>query len=167
MTMNEMRKEYSELRSIARKRVERFGKGEFSWTQSYRKAFYEFTTKFRPISELGDISKSDFAKLIRTLKNFKNNKEYSTRGLQQIRAKSLETLHSYKDAEGKKIYDFVNKKNWRDWVEFIEWWKDTHGDPEGSPIVEEMKLYMDFLKSGMSHEDAQREFQKYEESKGR
>lgn len=167
MTMKEMRKEYSELRSIARKRVERFGKGEFSWTQSYRKAFYEFHTRFRPVASLGNISKSDFAKLIRNLKGFVSNKEYSTRGLQNIRRKSLETLHSHRDAQGNKIYDFVTKENWRDWVEFIEWWKDEHPGIETSPIREEMRMYLDFIKSGMTHEEAQREFRKYEASKGR
>ena len=154
MTLKEMRKQYSELRSIARKRVERLGKGEFSWTQTYRKAFYEFYTKYRPLASLGGISKSDFARLIRDLKGFVGNKEMSTRGLQNIRSKSLDTLRS-------NGFDFVTKENWKEWTEFMEWWRDTHPGVEGSPIREEMKTYLDMLKSGMSPEDARNYFLNY------
>lgn len=154
MTMNEMRRQYSELRSIARKRVQRLGSGEFSWTQTYRNAFYEFHTKFRPLASLGNIEKSDLAKKIKQLKSFVANKEFSTRGLQNIRTKSLETLHD-------NGYDFVNRSNWREWTEFMEYWRKLHPGQDGSPTRAEMRSYLDNVKNGMSPEEAKREFEKY------
>ena len=154
MTMNEMRRQYSELRSIARKRVQRLGSGEFSWTQTYRKAFYTFYTQFRPLASMGNVSKSELARTIKNLKSFVENKEMSTRGLQNIRKKSLETLHE-------NGYDFVNKSNWREWTEFMEYWRATHPGQDGSPTRAEMRSYLDNVKNGMSPEEAKREFEKY------
>ena len=157
MTINEMRKEYTKLRSIARKRVERFGQGEFKWTQSYRKAFMEFATEYRPLESLTNISKSKLAEKIKDLTKFIENETYSTRGLQRIRSKSLQTLKEHG-------YTFVTKKNWREWTEFIEWYKDEHGTNYGSPTRDEMLTYLDYLQNGMSSEEAKKLFKEYEAS---
>ena len=154
---DDLRSEYSKLRSIARKRVERFGQGEFNWTQSYRKAFIQFATEFRPLESIGRISNADLAQKIKDLKVFIENKEYSTRGLQKIRAKSIDTLHD-------NGYDFVTRANWREWTEFLDWYRDQHGKNYGSPTREEMKTYLDDLKTGMSPEEARRLFKDYEKS---
>ena len=161
MTMSEMRRQYSELRSIARKRVQRLGTGEFSWTKTYRNAFYQFHTQFRPIASLGDISKSKMAELIKDLDAFVHNKEYSTRGLQQIRAKSLKTLHKKDEKTGKVAYPFVTRENWREWTEFLDWWRDQQPTKEGSPTRAEMRNYLDNISKGMSEEEAKREFENY------
>ena len=154
---NDLRSEYSKLRSIARKRVERFGQGQFNWTQSYRKAAMQYKSEFMSLEDLGDISNADLAKKIKDVKAFIANKEYSTRGLQKIRSQSIQTLHD-------NGYTFVNNKNWREWTGFLDWYRDQHGKNYGSPTREEMKTYLDDLKKGMSPEEARKLFKDYEKS---
>ena len=154
---NDLRSEYSKYRSIARKRVERFGQGEFNWTQSYRKAFMQFATEFRPLDSMSRISDADLAQKIKDLKMFIANKEYSTRSLQQIRAQSIKTLHE-------NGYKFVTRANWREWTEFLDKYRDEHEKNYGSPTREEMKTYLDYLKTGMTPEEAWKLFEDYEKS---
>ena len=158
--MATLRKEYSELRKIGNKRLQRMGQSEFSWTKTYRKNFYQFYTKYRPLASLGNISKGDLAKLVRDLHQFIDSKESSVRGLQQIRRESLKTL----DRNG---YKFVTLSNYREWTEFMDWYRDKHVNNYGSPTREEMRTYLDNIKSGMTADEAKRLFERYENNKRR
>lgn len=103
----DIRAEYSRLRSIANKRIQRLSKSEWTWTKSYQrhKGGYE------KLSELDN--RSDIIKELSELGHYVYGEESSISGLEKVRKKSLETLHEHD-------YDFVTEENWSAWTEFID-----------------------------------------------
>ena len=152
--MKDVWREYSKLRSIARKRLERMSQSEFKDTQTYR----YFKDRIPTVKEMENWSKSSIVMKLNEIRSFVGSRRSSIRGMKAIRKESLETLHT-------NGYDFVNKSNWSDWVAFMEKWHDDHPRLPGSPTREEMRTYLDNVKNGMTQEEAYAEFQKYEDSK--
>lgn len=106
-TEQEAKKEYSRLRSIARKRLERFVGTEWTDTQIYKYNKGNFPT-------VAEISSTDeLYKRLDMVARFVTSKRGSVRGLQQERRANIETLHEHK-------YKFVNVKNFRKFADFME-----------------------------------------------
>ena len=154
MDIKEIRKEYSRLRSIARKRLERMGRSEFAGTQTYR----YFKDRIPTVEEISDYSKSKWMMKLRELQAFIASERSTITGMKKIRKESLQTLHE-------NGYDFIDQSNWKTWIDFIDWWHDTHPKQPGSPTREEMRTYLDDVKRGMSVEEAKKKFLDYEDSK--
>lgn len=161
--MGDLRKDYSRLRSIARKRMERMGKSEFSGTQTYLHYGYFFNSMFPSLENIdalyGDGNYEKIKSLTDKLTKFLGQRRSTVRGLRAIRKESLRTLR----ANG---FEFLNVYNWSDWLDFIMWWKETHPEKSyGSPKPEELKTYLDNISNGMSREEAKRRFMEYEDNK--
>lgn len=111
----ELRQEYSRLRAVAQKSIQRLGKSEFAGGGTYRHAVGRFPTT-RSIKD-----KRELAMALVDLTRFVAAKGSSVSGLREIRAEQVNTWNNvYK-------YDFVNAGNYDAWVEFLEAEKDAIG----------------------------------------
>lgn len=79
-----MRREYTKMRDIAQKRIQRLGKSEFSES----KAYTEHRKGFKKLSELNT---ANFAKAFSELSKFVTAKASSVSGQKAIRQKTIET----------------------------------------------------------------------------
>lgn len=159
--MGDLRKEYTRLRSIARKRLERMGQSEFKRTQTYRYYRHQIPTLAELDSLYGSNNYDKLKERTEYLRNFISQRRSTVSGLKAIRKESLATLQS-------NGFEFLNVYNWDEWLDFIMWWKDTHPDNSyGSPKAEELKTYLDDIERGMTPEEAKRKFLEYEDNKNR
>lgn len=102
----EVRKEYSRLRSIARKRLERLGKSEFSSSQAY-----QMNKKgFKPIAQLQG---QQLYYNLNALMRFLTAKSSTVTGQKEIRKKQIETFHEHG-------YTFINVSNYTMFIDFME-----------------------------------------------
>lgn len=104
----ELRKEYSRLRSIARKRLERFEGTEWTTSQIYR---YN-KEGFKPLKEI--TSDRELRHLFSDVARFVTAERGSVSGLERERRKAVKTLQE-------RGYTFVTKKNFRKFGEFMEY----------------------------------------------
>ena len=79
-----LRAEYTRLRDIAQKRLDRLGKSEFSESKAY-------TSHKNGFAKLRDISKGDLAKAFSELSKFVNAKTSTVSGQKSTRAKTIAT----------------------------------------------------------------------------
>lgn len=102
----EKRKQYSEMRSIARKRLERLAK-------SYPKSeIYIYNkTRFTPLKEVK--STKDLDILLSDLAQFLNNNLSTIKGQKARRQKTIDTLRD-------RGYTFVNAKNFDRFTQFMD-----------------------------------------------
>lgn len=108
LTDKELRKEYSRLRSIARKRLERFEGTEWTDTQIYRLN----AGQYKPLKEI--TSDRELRHLFSDVARFVNAEVSSVSSLEKQREKGVQTLNE-------RGYDFVNKQNYRQFAEFMEY----------------------------------------------
>ena len=107
----ELRAEYTRLRNIANARLERLGRSEFADSQVY----LTHADRYPSIKEFGE-SKQDRRAIVMGLSElagFVSAEGSSVRGLQRIRARTIETLHE-------RGYTFVNKKNFKEFADWME-----------------------------------------------
>lgn len=105
--MKEVRAEYSRLRSIARKRLNRLANSEFSGSQAYRMN----RNLYVPLKDIKD-SRTLYSKLT-MLSRFIVSEQSTVTGQSRIRDKTISTLHE-------RGYTMVNKFNFLDFVDFME-----------------------------------------------
>ena len=111
----ELRQEYSRLRAVAQKSIQRLGKSEFAGGATYRNAVGRFPTT-KSIKD-----KRELTMALVDLTQFVAAKGSSVSGLKAIRAEQVHTWNKvYK-------YDFVNTDNYDAWVEFLEAEHDAIG----------------------------------------
>ena len=110
MTEKQMVSEYSRLRSIARKRLERFEGTEWVDTQQYRMN----AGRYKPVKEIKN--KTELVALLSDVSRFVTARTGSVSGLRAQRSQSLKSLHEHG-------YTFVNKKNYPMFVQFMEAWR--------------------------------------------
>lgn len=108
LTDKNLREEYSRLRSIAVKRLQRLGNSEWNDTELYLRS----KNKFKKLKDIK--SNRELRFLLSDLHNFLESPRSSVTGLDKIRKQSIDTLHQHG-------YDFVTKKNFRDFGRFMEW----------------------------------------------
>jgi Tfp pilus assembly protein PilO len=105
---HDLRKEYSRLRSIARKRLERFDGTEWTDTQVYQlnKGVY------KPLSEIK--SNTELRHLFSDVSRYVTASTSSVSGLEKQRRQGVKTLNE-------RGYDFVTKENYRRFADFMEY----------------------------------------------
>lgn len=104
----EIRAEYSRLRDIAQKRLQRLGRSE---PDSY--AYRENVGAYAPARGL---TTAQIVDLLPDLARFITARAGSVSGIRAIRRQTLETLHE-------RGYEFVNARNLREFGEFMEDWR--------------------------------------------
>lgn len=108
ITEKELRTEYSRLRSIARKRLERFEGTEWTTTQIYK---YN-KQGFKPLKDIK--SDSELRYLLADVARFITSDRSSVSGLEKERKRAIQTFQEHG-------YDFVTKKNFRQFTDFMEY----------------------------------------------
>lgn len=110
MTEKQMISEYSRLRSIARKRLERFVGTEWVDTQQYRMN----AERYKPVKEIKN--KTELVALLSDVSRFVTARTGSVSGLQAQRRQSIQSLYEHG-------YTFVNRKNFKQFADFMEDWR--------------------------------------------
>ena len=111
----ELRQEYAKLRSVAQKSLKRMGESRYRDSETYRQNKNAFP-------KTGSIkSKRELARALTDVTRFLSAKSHSVSGLNEIREKQVST---WQDEYG---YEFVTFNNFDQWVEFLEWYKDSVG----------------------------------------
>lgn len=124
VTMKELRKEYSRLRSIAQKRIGRIEKSAIPFTKGARPYF----SKLKNI-----LTERDLVREYAELSRFIESPSSTARGRQQQRDKTIDTLQ-------KRGFD-VDKNNYMQFLNFIEWFKNSEFSAKydsNSDIVQEV-----------------------------
>lgn len=151
LTEDEIRKEYSYLRSIANKRLKRFVGTEFEEHQSYIKN----AEKFVPLSKIS--SKRELIMKLYEVKKFTAAKSSSVSGLREMQRKALATAKE-------RGLTFLNKNNLQAFGEFMEEAR-TRGYAKlyGSERVAE--LFGVAVKKGINTESIMQEFEYWMENR--
>lgn len=110
MTEKQMISEYSRLRSIARKRLERFVGTEWVDTQQYRMN----AGRYKPVKEIKN--KTELVALLSDVSRFVTARTGSVSGLRAQRRQSIQSLYEHG-------YTFVNRKNFKQFADFMEDWR--------------------------------------------
>ena len=155
-TEQEMREQYARMRKVAQKRLKNLAKSEFANSKVYlrNKDAFPYTR---------DINADEIAEYLYEIRNFISARSSSVRGLQGIRREAIESLRAGNPETGRAPYRFVNKSNFTDFVNFMEWYKDKYASKNyGSPQPEELRSYLDDIKRGMSEEEARAKFEEYQ-----
>lgn len=112
----ELRREYSRLRSVARKRLERFEGSEFEDSNVYR---YN-KGKYVPLSQVSN--KGELVHLLSDVARFLTAEAGSVTGQRAIRDKAIATWHE-------KGYGWINKSNYAAFSRFLEFSREFVGQP--------------------------------------
>lgn len=112
----ELRREYSRLRSVARKRLERFRGSEFEDSNVYR---YN-KGKYVPLSQVSN--KVELVHLLSDVARFLTAEAGSVSGQRAIRDKAIATWNE-------KGYTWVNKSNYSAFARFLEFSREFVGQP--------------------------------------
>lgn len=112
----ELRREYSRLRSVARKRLERFEGSEFEDSNVYR---YN-KGKYVPLSQVSN--KGELVHLLSDVARFLTAEAGSVTGQRAIRDKAIATWHE-------KGYTWLNKSNYAAFARFLEFAREFVGQP--------------------------------------
>lgn len=112
----ELRREYSRLRSVARKRLERFAGSEFEDSNVYR---YN-KGKYVPLSQVSN--KGELVHLLSDVARFLTAEAGSVSGQREIRNKAIATWNE-------KGYTWINKSNYAAFARFLEFARDFVGQP--------------------------------------
>lgn len=121
----DIRAEYSRLRDIAQKRLQRLGRSE---PDSY--AHRENVGAYAPARGL---TTAQIVDLMPDLARFITARAGSVSGIRAIRKQTLETLHE-------RGYDFVNARNLREFGEYMEDWRSRR-DLHSIGSVEAAEFY--------------------------
>lgn len=111
LTRQNLREEYSRLRSIAVKRLNRMANSEWNDSELYLRS----KNKFKKLKDIK--SERELRFLFSDLYMFLESPRSTVSGMNRIRTKSLATLHEHG-------YNFVTKKNFREFGRFMEWAKE-------------------------------------------
>lgn len=146
-----MRKEYTRLRDIARKRLKRVESSEFKGFYSEYNAggfakLSSFTDKKHGIRDKGA-----FASELSKLSRFVSSPVSTVSGLREYRTKSIERLH-------KLGYDYINESNFKEFSDFMDRYRSLGLDEiyDSDEIIED--TYAVGEQKGVSPEDLLEEF---------
>lgn len=112
LTDQQMRQEYSRLRAIANKRLQRFEGTRYEESQTYLRN----VGKYIPLSAIG--SKRELQMKLVEVSRFVTAKEGSVSGINAANRKRVATFRE-------RGLDFVNMENIQDFGEFMEWARDS------------------------------------------
>ena len=108
VTMKELRKEYSRLRSIAQKRIGRIEKSAIPFTKGARPYFSKLTNI---------VTERDLVREYAELSRFIESPSSTAKGRREQREKTIDTLQ-------KRGFD-VDKSNYMQFLNFMEWFKHS------------------------------------------
>ena len=111
MPEREIRKEYSRLRSIARKRLQRLSEGGYEMTTAYRMN----QNRYRTLKELND-SPKQLAERLSDLSRFISARSSTVTGQKGIEQDRITSLHE-------AGYTWINRKNIKAFGEFMNYVK--------------------------------------------
>lgn len=114
LTDKQLRREYSRLRDVARKRIIRMGKTEFKRTKFWKK----WKTEIPKLAELKN--RSDVAHALSDVARFLTSAIGSIPGMEEYRRREVESLQ----ASG---FSFITEANFLDFAEFMDWLEDEGG----------------------------------------
>lgn len=145
MTEKQMISEYSRLRSIARKRLERFVGTEWVDTQQYRMN----AGRYKPVKEIKN--KTELVALLSDVSRFVTARTGSVSGLRAQRRQSIQSLHEHG-------YTFVNRKNFKQFADFMEDWRtwDRNRIYDSARVAE---LYHEAKKKQIPPDQLERDFE--------
>lgn len=110
----ELRREYTRLRDIARKRLQRLESSEFVDTsETYKQNKKGFKTIKQLINDTGNIKKTQFARELSKLARFLSSPTSTVSGIRKQRKKALQTLEEHG-------YTFVNEENFDRFTKAME-----------------------------------------------
>ena len=114
-SMKQLRKEYSRLRTIANKRIDRLLQSEFADTQAvaYNAGIY--------IPLKGVESESELRHLLSDVARFITSEQSTVTGQRDIIERNVQIWNDEKGFEN------INESNVRAWVEFLEYIQDMEG----------------------------------------
>lgn len=114
-TEKELRQEYARLRSVAQKSLKRMGESRYRDSETYRQNRNAFP-------DTGSLkSTRELARALTDVTRFLSAKSHSISGLNEIRQAQVSTWNNQYG------YSFVTFNNFDQWVEFLEWYKDSVG----------------------------------------
>lgn len=115
--LKEVRKEYTRLRDISQKRLKRLKAAGYEETEIYQRNYkhYPLLKNIKTNSEL--------AQRLSDLSRFIESRRSTIKGIKDQRTQSIQTLHEHG-------YDFVNDRNYQDFVRFMESYRDNLLDME-------------------------------------
>lgn len=105
-SMPGLRKEYSRLRQIAQKRLSRLERAGYGNSEIY----LDYEDMFQKTHGLSD---DQIAEIMPDLYKFLNRQVSTVSGMKKYISRNIESLHD-------SGYDFVNRYNWQEWVNFLE-----------------------------------------------
>lgn len=145
MTEKQMISEYSRLRTIARKRLERFVGTEWVDTQQYRMN----AGRYKPVKEIKN--KTELVALLSDVSRFVTARTGSVSGLRAQRRQSIQSLHEHG-------YTFVNRKNFKQFADFMEDWRtwDRNRIYDSARVAE---LYHEAKKKQIPPDQLERDFE--------
>ena len=112
LTDQQMRQEYSRLRAIANKRLQRFEGTKYENSQTYLRS----AGKYVPLAAIG--SQRELLMKLAEVSRFVTAKEGSVSGIKAANRKRVATFRE-------RGLDFVNMENIQDFGEFMEWARDS------------------------------------------
>lgn len=126
-TLKEARKEYSKLRSIARKRLERMSRSEFAGSTTYK----NWESGFETLENLG--KERDLRKALYDVARFLNIKTSTITGARKSQAEFVKTMQEMG-------YTWVNRQNAQQFGEFMREVK-KHEDYKGRDSEQLVELF--------------------------
>lgn len=153
----EIEKEYSRLRDIAMKRLERLRLSKFSSYRTAQNFLFFYAPRFK---KLKDMPKKSLPSALADLRYFLESPYGSVSGYREIRKKQLGSLHEHG-------YDFVNESNLDDFIEFMQYVKGS-ALSKGRYLPEDPLYFEKAISKGMDVEQMKGEWEKWkiEQMKG-
>lgn len=143
------KKEYSRLRAIVSKRLNRIGETEFANTEFYRQNTGKYG--FRPLKELNETQlRYELSALVRAAEN----PEGTLTGMKEKRKKDIVNFHD-------TGLTFVNEKNYLQFIEFLQEARVRGYDKIYDSGDEEARLFNVAQRAGISMEEIFGNFENY------
>lgn len=149
MPEREIRKEYSRLRSVAQKRLQRLSEGGYEMTTAYKMN----ARKFRKLSELGDNPKQ-LAERLSDLSRFISARSSTVTGQKGIETERLASLYE-------SGYTWVNRSNLREFGQFMNYLKSLfprHPSANAEQAAQLFSGYRALRQQAISPEQMQEQF---------
>lgn len=141
---SQVRKEYSRLRSIARKRIERIKSSEWG-TEN-------IVARLPEIAPINTLSEAQIRARTSELARFLQGKTSSVSGMNAMRRLAVKTLgERYPKLKGK-----ITVKNWREFAEFMEYSRELHQNR-----MYDSERVAEFFAANEGNEDILEEFDKW------
>lgn len=146
----EIEKEYSRLRDIAMKRLERLRLSKFSSYRTAQNFLFFYAPRFK---NLKDMPKKSLPSALADLRYFLESPYGSVSGYREVRKKQLTSLHNHG-------YKFVNESNLDDFIDFMGYVKGSFVG-KGRYLPEDALYFEKALDKGMNVEEMKQEWEKW------